>query len=78
MGQFDLSKWAVKKTVRYYNGKTEIQISDFIDGETCQVSVVNMDGIKEVQKVSFSNDLIDALNAALKEEVLKSAVVFKL
>ena len=73
----DLSKFKVSKKVRYFNGKSEITVSDFIDGEVITISIIDTDGVKSTERVAFSQELIDLVQSALNENSIKSATVFK-
>lgn len=73
----DLSKFKVAKKVRYFNGKSEIVISDFIEGEVVTISIIDTDGIKTAERVKFSQELIDMVQSALNDNSIKSATVFK-
>ena len=72
-----MKAYTVNSTVRFYQGKNEISKTDFIEGETAQLSAINADGIKERVNFRFSAEAIEAIEAELKAERLKSATVFK-
>lgn len=74
----DLSKYKVAKKLRYFNGKSEVQVSDFIDKEVVTISIITASGERVNEKVVYNADLVGDVQIALDSSEIKSATIFKL